>query len=76
MAKKSLAPLDTQDVLILWGEVWINAHLLDRIREAVEKMFDPDLADDVAADLQEKLAGRKIYRTGQIPARLRKVIGL
>jgi hypothetical protein len=63
------------DQLVRWHRCWIRPSLLERIGAAGRKLSGQE-ADDVLGELIDALAGLDVTEAGQVPARLRKVLGL
>lgn len=67
--------MDPDEVLVRWHRCWIAPAVLEQITAAGRKLSGQE-ADDVQGALIDALAGLDVTDLGQVPARLRKALGL
>lgn len=62
--------------LVYWELCWIRASLLEQLRKAVAKLDDPELQEDIRAELADKCEGRELLTVADLPPKIKRILKL
>lgn len=62
--------------LVYWELCWIRASLLEQLRKAVAKLDDPELQEDIRAELAEKCEGKELLTAEDLPPKIKRILKL